>query len=64
MIKRTIKETVTEYDRDGNIVRQTVTETQEDDDTQYWPKFWGGDDVLPWWKYGITCQCNVIDKTE
>lgn len=37
MVKRTIKETVTEYDKDGNIVKQTVTETTEDDDTQYWP---------------------------
>ena len=35
MVKRTIKETVTEYDKDGNIVKQTVTETTEDDDTQY-----------------------------
>ena len=37
MIKRTIKETVNEYDKDGNLVKQTVTETTEDDDTQYWP---------------------------
>ncbi len=37
MIKRTVKETVTEYDKDGNIVKQTVTETVEDDDTQYLP---------------------------
>lgn len=37
MVKRTIKETVTEYDKDGNIVRQTVTEITEDDDTRYWP---------------------------
>lgn len=37
MIKRTIKETATEYDKDGNIVKQTITETTEDDDTQYWP---------------------------
>lgn len=29
MIKRTIRETVSEYDKDGNIVRQTVTETTE-----------------------------------
>ena len=33
MVERTIKETVTEYDKDGNIVKQTVTETTEDDDT-------------------------------
>lgn len=37
MVKRTIKETINEYDKDGNIVKQTITETTEDDDTQYWP---------------------------
>lgn len=37
MIKRTIKETVNEYDKDGNLVKQTVTETTEDDDAQYVP---------------------------
>lgn len=36
MVKRTIKETVTEYNKDGQIVKQTVTETTEDDDTKYW----------------------------
>lgn len=37
MIKRTIKETVTEYDKDGKVIRETVTETTEDDDTQFTP---------------------------
>ena len=27
MIKRTIKETIREYDADGKVVRETVTET-------------------------------------
>lgn len=35
MIKRTIKETVREYDEIGKLVRETITETQEDDDTVY-----------------------------
>ena len=39
MIKRTIKETVREYDVDGKVVRETVTETTEDDDTMYFPPF-------------------------
>lgn len=39
MIKRTIKETVREYDADGKVVRETVTETTEDDDTMYFPQF-------------------------
>lgn len=54
MVKRTIKETVTEYDKDGNIVKQTVTETTEDDDTAYWPYNpapynpypWTGNDIV------------------
>ena len=37
MIKKTIKETVREYDEEGKMVRETVTETVEDDDTIYWP---------------------------
>jgi len=36
MIKRVTQETVGEYDKDGRLVRQTVTETTEDDDNPYW----------------------------
>ena len=35
MIKRTIKETVREYDEVGKLVRETITETMEDDDSMY-----------------------------
>lgn len=35
MIKRTIKETVREYDEVGKLVKEAITETQEDDDTNY-----------------------------
>jgi len=35
MIKRAIKETVREYDEVGKLVKETITETQEDDDTNY-----------------------------
>lgn len=35
MIKRTIKEIVREYDEIGKLVKETITETQEDDDTNY-----------------------------
>lgn len=37
MIKRTIKETISEYDEAGKLVRQTVTETTEDDNNIYYP---------------------------
>lgn len=35
MIKRTIKETVREYDEVGKLVRESITETKEDDDSTY-----------------------------
>ena len=39
MTKRTIRETVKEYDEKGNVIRETVTETTEDDDTVYYPYY-------------------------
>ena len=33
MTKRDIKETIREYDSDGHLVRETVTETHEEDFT-------------------------------
>lgn len=35
MIKRTVTETVTEYDKDGNVVSQTQTVTEEEDTNYY-----------------------------
>lgn len=59
MVKRTIKETVTEYDKDGNIVRQTVTETTEDDDTKYWPYNQSPYIPSPWTGNGQAVYCNA-----
>lgn len=59
MIKRVIKETVNEYDGNGNLVRQTITETTEDDDTQYWQS------VPPqrfWWNQGPMCECSADNQ--
>ena len=39
MTKRLVKETVREYDENGNLIRETVTETTEDDDTAYFPYY-------------------------
>lgn len=39
MIKRTIKETMREYDKDGNMIRETITETHEYDDTICYPQY-------------------------
>lgn len=35
MIKRNIKETTTEYDSEGKVLRTTVIETMEEDDNFY-----------------------------
>ncbi len=35
MIKRTTKESIKEYDANGCLIKEIVTETQEDDDTIY-----------------------------
>lgn len=65
MIERNIKETIREYDENGNVVRETVTETVEKDNnpspvyyynTPVFPSTWGdtGAPVVP------TCatECN------
>lgn len=58
MIKRIVEETVSEYDKDGRLVRQTITKTTEDDDTQY--------NYVPpaWWGYGPTCETTAISANE
>lgn len=35
MTKRDIVETVYEYDKEGKLLKKTVTETHEEDDTEY-----------------------------
>lgn len=39
MIKRDITETVYEYDKDGKLVRKTVTTTHETDDETRYPSY-------------------------
>lgn len=40
MIKRTITETIYEYDKDGNLLKKTVTETHtEEDNMLNWPSY-------------------------
>lgn len=40
MVKRVIKETVSEYDGNGNLIKVTTTETTEDDNnTYYYPYY-------------------------
>ncbi|MEG1882299.1 MAG: hypothetical protein RR224_01090 [Clostridia bacterium] len=39
MIKRTVKETIREYDGNYKLLKETITETTEDDDTAYFPAF-------------------------
>ncbi len=64
MIKRTIKETVYEYDENGKMIKMTVTETTEDDDTIYYPSVPLNTPYAPptWWRDGITI--NYATGTE
>ena len=39
MIKRDITETVYEYDKDGKLIRKTITTTHETDDETRYPSF-------------------------
>lgn len=59
MVKRIIKETVREYDDSGNILRETVTETTEDDDTMYFPTYTTTPVPNPWWT-APTCTSTKI----
>lgn len=61
MIKRTIKETVREYDVDGNLVKETVTETTEDDNTIYYPPYTPLQ-YQPW--YVNTCDAKQTNITQ
>lgn len=68
MIKRTIKETVSEYDSDGKLVRQTVTETTEDDDTMYYPTYtpypYATPSVTPLINTEPMCSCNEVNTIQ
>lgn len=65
MVKRTIKETIREYDEDGHLTRETVTETTEDDDSVCPPYYIfppASAPVIPqpWWSEP-TCTCNTSE---
>jgi hypothetical protein len=67
MVKRKIIETVKEYDEAGKLIKETVTETTEDDSTEYIPYFPTypaypviPDTGRPWWTYGPTCTSTEM----
>ena len=76
MVKRTVTETIYEYDKQGNLVKKTVTETHEEEDnttltypsypTNPYPNTTPGD----WWKQpyvtcsnGTTSDSSTINTT-
>lgn len=67
MIKRDITETVYEYDKEGKLVRKTVTETHEEESnvTTYQPGFTYLNDVNPYdvnpYTLNVPCTPNVHD---
>lgn len=63
MVKRTTKETVREYDADGRLLKETVTETSEDDDTAYFPSYPYAPNILPVvYDTRITCDTTAHDN--
>lgn len=67
MIKRTITETICEYDKEGKLVRKTVTETTEEEDntTLTYPYSNYPSPTNPctdnWWKQPYITWCNGTD---
>jgi hypothetical protein len=64
MTKRTIRETVKEYDEKGNVIRETVTETTENDDTVYYPYYAPTpytpiNTPTPWWNVPEATTVNA-----
>lgn len=59
MVKRIIKETIHEYDADGKLLRETITETTEDDDSTYQYTY-----PMPWWSIQQTCVNTAYNSTE
>ncbi len=64
MTKRTIRETVKEYDEKGNVIRETITETTEDDDTVYYPYYAPApytpiNTPTPWWNVPEATTANA-----
>lgn len=68
MIKITTKETIREYDKDGKLIKETITETVEDDDTVYYPQYpvYPNQPSAPnpWWSVEPYVTCNTTGKNE
>lgn len=64
MIKRDVTETVYEYDKEGKLIKKTVTETHEEDGntTVTWPH------TTPYWRwpeiYCNTAETNKITEVQ
>ena len=67
MIERNIKETIREYDENGNVVRETITETVEKDNnpspvyyysTPVFPPAWGDTGTLASPTCYSDCHCK------
>lgn len=68
MIKRTTKETIREYDKDGKLIKETITETVEDDDAVYYPQYpiYPNQPSAPnpWWSTEPYVTCNAAANNE
>lgn len=58
MIKRDITETIYEYDKNGNLVQKTVTETHEVDDETRYPPVNGAYTTYVGYTTAHNCTCS------
>jgi len=58
MIKRKIIETIKEYDENGKLTRETITETTEDDNNTYYPQQPYAPFVPVTYNTETTCNCK------
>ena len=64
MIKRDITETIREYDQNGNLVRESITHTVEDDsntNTITYPTY-PVQPVNPWWDHPYYATSTTISS--
>ena len=67
MIKRTVTETICEYDKEGKLVKKTVTETHEEEDNTILTYPWNTPDGTHdknWWQQPYVTWSNGTNGDE
>ena len=64
MIKRKTVETTKEYDADGRLIKETVVETTEDDDSVYYPYTVNPCTPAPWWSTPTCVSASTVAQEQ